>query len=383
VRAETRICVSVWPFMISLLALASPDPVTPPDINPGDLFSLEYVPTGLRDGSALLVVLHACEQSAADVDVETGWVREADRLGFALLFPEQKPVNNSFRCFNWFRPGDIERENGEARSIAEMVNEMLARHRLDANRVYITGLSAGAAMAQVMLATYPDVFAAGALIAGVPYGCGTDPASAFDCLNDPGVQDWGALLPETSAPWPRVSVWQGTGDTIVAPRNADALVSQWRAAHLQGPEAEIGSIPGGTRRQWGAPVTVVEQVILDDLAHGTPIAPDLGCGEIINGHTGTQMRVSARTVKRLTFLRVCLTLSPMQLQPPTPIPDDARFKVFLAGSIEMGTAPDWQSQVVTALAETEGILVLAARAGPLRPRQARRRVLPGRFLEKG
>lgn len=266
--------------MISLLALASPDPVTPPDINPGDLFSLEYVPTGLRDGSPLLVVLHACEQSAADVDVETGWVREADRLGFALLFPEQKPANNSFRCFNWFRPGDIERENGEARSIAEMVNEMLSRHRLDANRVYITGLSAGAAMAQVMLATYPDVFAAGALIAGVPYGCGTDPASAFDCLNDPGVQDWGASLPETSAPWPRVSVWQGTGDTIVAPRNADALVSQWRAAHLQGPEAEIGSIPGGTRRQWGAPVTVVEQVILDDLAHGTPIAPDVGCGEI-------------------------------------------------------------------------------------------------------
>jgi poly(hydroxyalkanoate) depolymerase family esterase len=91
-------------------------------------------------------------------------------FGFALLLPEQQRTNNPNGCFNWFQTGDIERGHGEALSIRQMVSKMVSDHGIDPARVFVTGLSAGGAMTSVMLATYPEVFAGGAIIAGLPYG---------------------------------------------------------------------------------------------------------------------------------------------------------------------------------------------------------------------
>ena len=86
-------------------------------------------------------------------------------IGFVLLFPEQTQANNPKTCFNWFLPGDIARDRGEALSIRQMVEKTIGAYGIDRSRVFVTGLSAGGAMTAVMLATYPDVFAAGAIFA--------------------------------------------------------------------------------------------------------------------------------------------------------------------------------------------------------------------------
>src|ERR1700761_645286 len=138
--------------------------------NPGNLRMFRYLPRGLKPGAPLVVVLHGCGQTASGYDAGAGWSQLAGQLGFALLAPEQKAVNNPNTCFDWFNPEDIARGQGEDASIAAMIADIEATHRLDAKRVFLTGLSAGGAMTAVILANYPELFAGGAIIAVLPFG---------------------------------------------------------------------------------------------------------------------------------------------------------------------------------------------------------------------
>src|SRR6202162_4836488 len=114
-------------------------------------------------------------------------------MKFLLLFPQQGVGNNLAKCFHWYRSGDSERNSGEALSIKQMVDRMNTNYPVDATRVYVTGLSAGAAMTSVMLATYPEVFAGGAMMAGVPYSCATTLSQTFTCMR--------SSLPKTPKEW--------------------------------------------------------------------------------------------------------------------------------------------------------------------------------------
>lgn len=138
--------------------------------NPGALRARIYVPDDLPEAAPLVVVLHGCTQTAAGYDSGSGWSQLADQEGFALLFPEQQRANNPNLCFNWFVPSDTKRNGGEALSIRQMIEAVVVEYGLDPGRIFITGLSAGGAMASVMLACYPEVFTGGAIIAGLPYG---------------------------------------------------------------------------------------------------------------------------------------------------------------------------------------------------------------------
>src|SRR5262245_5165911 len=169
-----------WPKPDRGLALSHLTEVCEFGSNPGVLRMFEYVPS--RRNSALVVVLHGSAQTAASYDLGAGWSTLADRYGFALLLPQQQNYNNPNNCFNWFLPGDIERGRGEAISICQMIETMTAAHRIDRRRVFITGLSAGGAMAGVMLATYPELFAAGAIIAGLPFGTATNVSEALESM---------------------------------------------------------------------------------------------------------------------------------------------------------------------------------------------------------
>jgi len=140
--------------------------------NPGNLRMFKYVPDSLPAGARLVVALHGCTQSATKFDDESGWTELADHLGFALLLPEQQQANNERLCFNWYLADHNRRGQGEAASIVAMIDEMKTRHGIDPNRIFVTGLSAGGAMTAVMLAAYPDVFRAGAIIAAVLHGSG-------------------------------------------------------------------------------------------------------------------------------------------------------------------------------------------------------------------
>jgi poly(3-hydroxybutyrate) depolymerase len=123
--------------------------------NPGNLRMLTYVPPQLPAGAPLVVVLHGCLQTARAYDEGSGWSMLARRHGFALVYAEQSQANNPNRCFNWFQPHDTRRGSGEALSIRQMVTRMRRIHSIDPTRIFVTGLSAGGAMASVMLATYP------------------------------------------------------------------------------------------------------------------------------------------------------------------------------------------------------------------------------------
>ena len=270
--------------------------LAPPRDNPGRLRGRYYVPDGVKGHAPLLVVLHGCTQNAAVYDHGSGWSRLADRHGFILLFPEQSRDNNPMLCFNWFEAGDTRRGRGEAASIAAMVEAMKRAHDIDPERIFVTGLSAGGAMAAAMLATYPDLFAAGAIIAGVAYGCASGVAEAFDCMGGrarSGGAELAAKVRRASphkGPWPRVQVWQGSADTTVVPSNADAIVRQWAELHgLEATPDRADEVAGYPRRVWTAAdgTALVEHVSVTGMAHGVPLDPD--GGEHALGEAGAHM----------------------------------------------------------------------------------------------
>ena len=234
----------------------------------------------LAPGAPLVVVLHGCGQSAAGYDHASGWSRLADRAGFALLYPEQRPQNNPNTCFNWFLPGDARRDAGEAASIRRMIAAFVAARGLDERRVFVTGLSAGGAMAAALLADYPEAFAGGAIIAGLPYGVAASAPEAFDRMRGhglPGEAELQALLRAASphqGRWPIVSVWQGTADRIVDPVNAAAIVQQWRGVHGVDPEPAQSVVDGYPRRAWrdAQGREVIEDYAIVGMGHGTPLA---------------------------------------------------------------------------------------------------------------
>ncbi|MFK8250643.1 extracellular catalytic domain type 1 short-chain-length polyhydroxyalkanoate depolymerase [Ancylobacter terrae] len=253
--------------------------------NPGNLKARCYRPSDLPDGAPLVVVLHGCTQAAAGYDRHAGWSRLADEAGFALLYPEQHHGNNSHLCFNWFQPGDIRRDSGEALSIRQMIEAMVVAHGLDRNRIFITGLSAGGAMTSVMLATYPEVFAGGAIIAGLAYGRAATVPEAFECMSGRGrVPDtalWQLLRAAShhSGRWPRVTIWQGTADQTVVPSNADDIVTQWRSVHQVDAAPTVSEVRGSrTIRTWcnATGDAVIELNTVAGLGHGTPIGDELG-----------------------------------------------------------------------------------------------------------
>lgn len=250
--------------------------------NPGNLKMYRYVPPGLPAGAPLVVVLHGCTQTAASYDDGTGWTTLADRHGFAVLLPEQRRRNNPLRCFNWFKAEDTARDSGEVLSIRQMVDRMVADHGLDASQVYVTGVSAGGAMASSLLATYPDVFAGGAIIAGVPYRAALGLQEGFDVIFQgrtlPPVE-WGDRVRQASGhsgPWPRVTVWHGAEDGTVSPVNAEEIVKQWADVHgLEHHHSAEDRVQGHRRRQWHGPdgAVVLESYTVNGMAHGVPIDP--------------------------------------------------------------------------------------------------------------
>ena len=248
--------------------------------NPGQLKAWIYSPPSAGPGAPLVVVLHGCTQTAAGYDESSGWSRLADQHGFVVLYPEQQRSNNPNLCFNWFSADDANRGKGEARSIREMVAAVQGRHGTDPHRVFVTGLSAGGAMAAVMLAAYPDVFAGGAVIAGLPFGVARSVPEAFDRMRGQGHPPF-KVLPDLvrsasshSADWPILSVWHGSADQTVDQSNAFALIEQWRALHgaPQTPD-KTDLVHGYPHRVWRDPSgrDVIEEYSITGLGHGTPL----------------------------------------------------------------------------------------------------------------
>ncbi|MGQ0839359.1 extracellular catalytic domain type 1 short-chain-length polyhydroxyalkanoate depolymerase [Actinokineospora sp.] len=257
--------------------------------NPGNLRMFRYVPDGLPAGRPVVVALHGCLAGGADYGTDAGWIELAQRWRFTVVLPQQQMINNPSRCFNWFYGADTRRGWGEAESIAQMTRRTVAD--VGGVRVYATGLSAGGAMTSAMLGSYPDLFAGGGIVAGVPYLCSTVLVTAGVCLL-PGMNltpgQWGDKVRSTGhpGPWPTVSVWHGPLDFTVSPGNLREIVDQWTNVH------GIPATPSATDTVAGYPHavyrsgsrTVVESYTITGMGHGQAVDPGGATGQC--GHTG-------------------------------------------------------------------------------------------------
>jgi poly(hydroxyalkanoate) depolymerase family esterase len=263
--------------------------------NPGALGCHVFMPAIMAPRTPLVVVLHGCTQTAESYDHGSGWTELAEKKGFALLFPEQRHANNANLCFNWFEPADIRRDAGEALSIRQMIDHVSVSQGIDRERVYVTGLSAGGAMALVMLAAYPELFAGGAIIGGLPYGAAASVAQAFERMQGRNMPDRSRLRSALAAasahagPWPRLSIWHGTHDHTVKPVNAQQIALQWGGVHrITDAPDRVETVNGHTRKAWldEDGNEAIELYSIRGMAHGVPLSSG---AKVPLGNTGPFM----------------------------------------------------------------------------------------------
>jgi poly(hydroxyalkanoate) depolymerase family esterase len=180
-----------------------------------------YVPSR-HDGRRrpLLVMLHGCKQDPVDFAIGTRMNTVAEEHGMFVVYPHQPKGANPMSCWNWFNPRDQVRDFGEPSIIAGITREIIERFNIDPNQVFVAGLSAGGAMAAVMGATYPDIYAAIGIHSGLLYKSANDVVSAFAVMRgEPGVRATAGQIPRT-----QMIVFHGDADQTVHPFNAEKIM---------------------------------------------------------------------------------------------------------------------------------------------------------------
>lgn len=208
--------------------------------NPGNLHMYVYEPGSLtRDSVApLVVVLHGCLQNARTVAQQTDWNKLADKYAFRVLYPQQRIWNNPGKCFCWYSQNDTEKDMGEIFSVKQMVDYIQRNYQTDSSKVYVTGLSAGAAMGVALMAVYPNLFEAGAVFAGGPYKAATNIWTGMIAMYGWRIKKpevWGDYVRVQNSgykgAYPRMIIYHGKADVVVNRRNATELVKQWTNLH--------------------------------------------------------------------------------------------------------------------------------------------------------
>jgi poly(hydroxyalkanoate) depolymerase family esterase len=218
-----------------------------------------YVPSTYVKGTAvpLVVVLHGCTQTADVMRQLTRFDQLAEKQNFIAVFPEQPSSANNLSCWNFFQDAHLHRGSGEPSLIAGITSKMQQSYTIDPKRIYVAGLSAGGAMASVMGATYPDVFAAVGVGSGCEYASGAACAGSQSADPAQSAKAAYAEMGSRARPMPVVA-FEGDKDTTVPPINGDQLMSQWQqtadladdatangSVAAKAMKLEQGQVPGG------------------------------------------------------------------------------------------------------------------------------------------
>ena len=202
--------------------------------NPGRLRMYSYVDPDLKNTAPLVMVLHGCTQSPEACADLTGWNRLASQYGFYVAYADQRVENNGLQCFNWMMKSNQLRDEDETASIAQMIQWMKKTYRVDSSRVYIFGLSAGAAEAVNVSACYPELISKIVSVAGGPFGAASNKLNAMEAMagtvhHTP--EEWADMVrkvnPGYTGKYPDMMIVHGKKDIVCDFENALELAKQW------------------------------------------------------------------------------------------------------------------------------------------------------------
>ncbi|MEU7800071.1 PHB depolymerase family esterase [Micromonospora arborensis] len=251
--------------------------------NPTNLQMHLYVPDRVATRPAILLALHYCTGTGPAFHSGTQYASLADRYGFIVIYPS---ATRSSKCWDVYSPQALRRGGGsDPVGLMSMVEYVRQRYSADPARIFATGTSSGAMMTNVMLGDYPDVFAAGASFAGVPFGCFATGGSSewnSECANGQLIktpQQWGDLVrgayPGYSGQRPRMQIWHGTNDETLRYPNFGEQIKQWTNVHglSQTPTYTDSPQSGYTRTRYGSsgPMAPVEAISMQGVTHNLPV----------------------------------------------------------------------------------------------------------------
>ncbi|MGP4113467.1 extracellular catalytic domain type 1 short-chain-length polyhydroxyalkanoate depolymerase [Streptomyces sp. 4N509B] len=250
--------------------------------NPTNLSMHLYVPDQVQDPAPVLLAVHYCTGSGPAFYSGTEFARLADQHGFIVIYPS---ATRSGQCFDVSSPQALRRDGGsDPVGLRSMISYVEQNHAVDPERIFVTGASSGAMMTNVMLGLYPDVFAAGASFAGVPFGCfGTTDGSSWNSQCSSGqrvhsAQQWGDMVrsayPGYSGERPRVQLWHGTNDTTLHYNNFNEAIKQWTNVHGLSQTPDFSDQPNGwNRTRYGGTggQATIEAISLPNVGHNLPM----------------------------------------------------------------------------------------------------------------
>ncbi|MBQ1019767.1 PHB depolymerase family esterase [Micromonospora sp. D93] len=251
--------------------------------NPTNLQMHLYVPDRVATRPAILLAMHYCTGTGPAFHSGTQYASLADRYGFIVIYPS---ATRSSKCWDVYSPQALRRGGGsDPVGLMSMVDYVRQRYSADPARIFATGTSSGAMMTNVMLGVYPDVFAAGASFAGVPFACfATGGTSEWNsqCANGQLIrtaQQWGDLVREAYPGYtgqrPRMQIWHGTNDETLRYPNFGEQVKQWTNVHglSQTPTYTDSPQSGYTRTRYGSsgPMAPVEAISMQGVTHNLPV----------------------------------------------------------------------------------------------------------------
>lgn len=271
-------------FLSAVLALASAaslTQVTDFGKNPTNAGMYIYVPDSLPSSPTIILAIHWCHGTAQDFYTGTQWANLADTHKFIVIYPNSP--NSADECWDVASSKTLSHDGGgDSQSIASMVSYTISKYNADTSKVFVTGVSSGAMMTNVMAAVYPNLFTAASAYSGVAAGCFAGPSVDYwnsDCATGKVVktgEQWAlivkAMYPGYSGAYPKMQLWHGTADTVLYQQNLPEETKEWTTvlgvATAQAVTSNNSPLNGYTRVNYGGKV---ESILAQGVGHTVPV----------------------------------------------------------------------------------------------------------------